>query len=200
MSYKKSLKYILIVAYPIAIGVTLFANKIILLVFNEEFTPSIPALQILVWAVFFSYLAHATLYTLNSINRQIIYTKITFLAMVLNVVLNVIFIPLFSFIGASLTTLFTEFIGFSLMFYYLKRYFGDSIRYIFMVKSIFLMLMSSMIMLCLIKFISAELSFIIGIGIYLVLLCLFGVFTREDVNLFKNALIPLHAQGVNKNE
>ena len=199
-SYEKSLKYILIIAFPIAIGITFFADKIILLIFKEEFAPSIPALQILIWAVFFSYLAHVTVYTLNSINRQIIYTKITFLAMVLNVVLNVIFIPLFSFIGASLTTLFTEFIGLSLMFYYLKRYFGDSIRYVFMAKSIFLMLMSSMIMLCLIKFISAELSFITGIGIYLVLLCLFGVFTREDVNLFKNALIPLHTQGVNKDE
>jgi len=154
----------------------------------------------LIWAVFFSYLAHVTVYTLNSINRQIIYTKITFLAMVLNVVLNLIFIPLFSFIGASLTTLFTEFIGLSLMFYYLKRYFGDSIRYVFMAKSIFLMLMSSIIMLCLIKFVSTQLSFVISIGMYLVLLYLLSVFTKEDVNLFKKVLTPLYTKGVNKGE
>lgn len=199
-SYKKSLKYILIVAYPIAIGVTLFANKIILLVFKEEFTPSIPALQILVWAVFFSYLAHATLYTLNSINRQIIYTKVTSLAMVLNIILNLIFIPSFSFIGASLTTLFTEFIGFFLMFYYLKRYFENSIRYCFLVKFIFIMVTISIIMLTLKKFINAELSFTIGVGIYLILLYLLNIFTKEDVKLFKTVLTPLHTKVVNKGE
>jgi len=194
-SYEKSLKYILIIAFPIAIGVTFFADKIILLIFKEEFAPSIPALQILVWAVFFSYLAHATVYTLNSINRQMIYTKITFLAMMLNVVLNLIFIPLLSFVGASLATLFTEFIGFSLMFYYLKRYFGDSIRYAFMVKSIFVMLMISIIMLCLIKFINTELSFAIGMGAYLALLYLLNIFTKEDVNLFKSVLLPMYTKG-----
>ena len=197
-SYEKSLKYILIIAFPIAIGVTFFADKIILLIFKEEFAPSIPALQILVWAVFFSYLAHATVYTLNSINRQMIYTKITFLAMMLNVVLNLIFIPLLSFVGASLTTLFTEFIGFSLMFYYLKKYFGDSIRYAFMVKSVFVMLMISIIMLCLIKLINTELSFAIGMGAYLALLYFFNIFTKEDVNLFKSVLLPMYTKGVSK--
>jgi len=199
-SYKKSLKYILIVAYPIAIGVTLFANKIILLVFKEEFTPSIPALQILVWAVFFSYLAHATLYTLNSINRQIVYTKLTSLAMVLNIILNLIFIPSFSFIGASLTTLFTEFIGFFLMFYYLKRYFENSIRYYFLVKLIFIMVTISIIMLALKEFINTELSFAIGVGIYLIFLYLFNIFTKEDVRLFKTVLTPVHTKVVNKGE
>lgn len=199
-SYEKSLKYILIIAFPIAIGVSFFADKIILLIFKAEFAPSIPALQILVWAVFFSYLAHATLYTLNSINRQIIYTKITFLAMVLNVVLNLIFIPILSFVGASMTTLFTEFIGFSLMFYYLKRYFGNSIRYVFMVRSIFVMGIISILMLALTNFINAYLSFFICIGIYLAFLYLFSIFTKEDVTLFKNVLVPLPNKGVNKGE
>lgn len=146
-TYEKSLKYMMVIAYPIALGVTFFADKIILLIYTDEFTPSIPALQILVWAVFFSFLAHATVYTLNSINRQRIYTKIAFLTMILNVTLNLVFIPIFSFVGASFTTLFSEFIGFCLMYYYLRRYFGDSIRYSFMTKFIATMLIISTILL-----------------------------------------------------
>jgi len=184
-SYKKSLKYIMIVAYPIVICVTFFAPKIILLIFQEEFIPSIPALQILVWAVFFSFLAHATVYTLNSINRQIIYTKITFLAMVLNVALNLVFIPIFSFIGASFTTLFAEFLGFSLMFYYLKRYFGDSVRYSFMAKFIFVMLIVSTILIGFEKFVNAEISFTISMVAYIALLSFLNIFTKEDMNLFR---------------
>jgi O-antigen/teichoic acid export membrane protein len=184
-AYEKSMKYIMIIAYPIVIGVTFFASRIILLIYSEEFIPSISALQILAWAVFFSFLAHATVYTLNSTNRQIIYTKITFLAMVVNVALNLVFIPRFSFIGASFTTLVAEFIGFFLMFYYLKGYFGDSIRYNFMTKFIFIMLIISTILLSLENFINAEISFAISMVAYIAILILSNIITSEDIGMFK---------------
>jgi len=189
LSYEISLKGVMIIAYPIALGVTFFAPEIILLIYKDEFIPSIPALQILVWAVFFSFLAHATVYTLNSINRQIIYTKITFLTMALNVVLNLVFIPAFSFIGASFTTLFSEFIGFSLMFYYLKVYFRDSIRYNFMIKFIAIMLIILTILLSFEKFINAEISFAISMVAYIGFVFFSNIFTKKDMDLFRQIFL-----------
>jgi O-antigen/teichoic acid export membrane protein len=105
--------------------ITLSSEKIIYLVYGSEFLESAGSLKILIWATSFSFLAHSTLYTLNSINKQIIYTKITAISMFLNVILNILIIPKYGYIGASLTTLLTEFLGFFIMFLYLKNHFNE---------------------------------------------------------------------------
>lgn len=65
--YTRSLKYFAIIGMFIGIIAVLFAKEIILLIYGAGYEASIIALKILVWAIVFSFLAHATLYTLNSI-------------------------------------------------------------------------------------------------------------------------------------
>ena len=50
-SYETSFKYLLILGLPIAVGTTLLANPIILLIYKSGFTQSIVALQILIWSI-----------------------------------------------------------------------------------------------------------------------------------------------------
>jgi O-antigen/teichoic acid export membrane protein len=123
--YGRSLKYFAILGMLMGTIITLSSEKIIYLVYGSEFLESAGSLKILIWATSFSFLAHSTLYTLNSINKQIIYTKITAISMFLNVILNILIIPKYGYIGASLTTLLTEFLGFFIMFLYLKNHFNE---------------------------------------------------------------------------
>ncbi len=108
--YERYFKYMIIIGIPIAFGTTLLAEKIILLIFGQGFTESIIALQILVWTMIFTFAEAAYSQLLQSINKQLIITKITGICLILNILLNLILIPQFSYIGASFVMLLTTII------------------------------------------------------------------------------------------
>jgi len=107
-SYEKSFKYLLIIGFPIGVGGTFLANRIITLIYGFVYSPAIIAFQILVWSQVFVFLNVVLGTLLNSINRQTAYTKQCGLAAVLNVVLNLILIPKYSYVGASIATVATQ--------------------------------------------------------------------------------------------
>ncbi len=106
--YGKYLKFMLILSIPIGIGTTLLADKIILFIFGEGFTNSIIALQILIWTIVLTFVGVAFVKLLESTNRQRIITKISLICVVVNILLNLLLIPKFSYIGSSIATVFTE--------------------------------------------------------------------------------------------
>lgn len=116
LSLEKFFKYMVILGIPIGVGTTLLAQRFILLIFGAEYANSILALQILVWSsvLLFMSVPFATLFT--SLNRQEIGAKITGLCCALNIALNLILIPKYSLIGASIATVSTEFILLALHF------------------------------------------------------------------------------------
>jgi O-antigen/teichoic acid export membrane protein len=107
--YKRSIKYMLLIGIPIVIGVTLLADRIILLTFGSEYAPSIAILQVLIWSFLFASIGGVSGYLLNSINKQTTLTKIVGCGMVINVVLNIFLIPNYSYIGAGIATDLTRF-------------------------------------------------------------------------------------------
>jgi O-antigen/teichoic acid export membrane protein len=114
--YERSFKYLLTIGFPIGVGTTLLAARIIRLIYGLEYTPAIIALQVLVWSEVLIFMSVVFGTLLNSINRQIIVTKVCALAAVLNVALNLILIPKYSYIGASIATVATECFAFIFLF------------------------------------------------------------------------------------
>lgn len=119
--YEKSVKYMVIIAVPIGVGTSLLADKVILLIFGAEYSHSIIALQILIWFTVFAFVDGVFAQLFNSVNKQIILAKVTGSCALLNVLLNVILIPKYSYIGASIATVVTEFIALSLVFIWSLR-------------------------------------------------------------------------------
>lgn len=184
--YSISMKYMLVIGFMIGISTVILADNIIILIFGSEYQPSIIALQILIWAVFFSFLAHAPLYTLNSINRQVIYTKVVFIGVIVNIILNSILIPIYSLIGASAATVFTEFLGFFLLYYLVKKHTGyelenENISKIIVTVSIFI-ISYMLINLFVDKIISIALSFLLFCGSIYIL----KVVSDKDLILIKS--------------
>ena len=103
-----------IIAIPMGVGTTLLANKIILLIFGSQYTPSVVALQILIWSSVIIFLSGAFTILVQTSNKQMVVTQITAVNVVLNVVLNLILIPHFSYIAASVVTVVTELSAFLL--------------------------------------------------------------------------------------
>ena len=121
LMWKKYLRFMLILGLPIAVGTTLLAGRIVLLIFGEGYVPSVVVLQILIWSVVFIF-ANAPFFRLfESTNKQIIVTKITGVMVIVNVAINLVLIPRFSYVGASIATLITEFVVVTLAFVLAER-------------------------------------------------------------------------------
>ena len=169
------------------VATVLFSREIILLIYGDAYEASIPALKILIWAVVFSFMAHSTHYTLNSINKQIIYTKATALGAILNFILNMFAIQKWSYIGASITTVITEALGFIIMFIYLKSYLKEcTSSYYWVVKLTLIVLWSILGYYLTLKITQ---NFIILLLIYIFIYWLsvlsFKIIDTVDFNLFK---------------
>ena len=118
---ERAFKYLLIIGIPIGILTTELADKIILSVYGTGYAPSTIALQILVWSEVLIFINAVFGNLLNSINKQIIITYATAIAAILNVVMNLLLIPKYSFVGASIATVATEAFMFGFTFAWISR-------------------------------------------------------------------------------
>ncbi len=105
---ERALKYMLIIGVPIGILTTSLADKIISHVYGAEYAPSTIALQILIWSEVLIFGSVVLGNLLNSVNKQIVVTYQTAIAAILNVVMNLLLIPRYSYVGASIATVMTE--------------------------------------------------------------------------------------------
>lgn len=106
---EKYFKIMLMIGIPLGVLTTVFAKEIVLTIFGQDYHGTIIALKILIWGLV-SIFANAPFVKLfESINRQSLVTKVTGFAMIMNIILNMLLIPKFSYIGASIATLITEF-------------------------------------------------------------------------------------------
>lgn len=107
------------VAILFALPITLFAKPIINIIYGPAFIPAMTVLQIYVWGgigVAVSYLVHAILLAENMQKTSLF---ISMVAMVLNVVLNLIFIPIYGIEGAAWAT-FVSYLANILTLFFLK--------------------------------------------------------------------------------
>ncbi|MGB9936895.1 MAG: flippase [Methanobacterium sp.] len=188
-SYERSFKYLLIISLPIAVGTTLVADKIILLIYGNAFTPAIPALQILIWTVPFLFINGLSGNLLNSINRQLLITKVTCIAAVFNVIFNLALIPKFSLIGSSFATVVTELgLFFILSYVILKTNYFDLKS---AVKNFPAILISNGIMVALIIYLKDINLFVLiliaAVG-YFVAIFVTRAVDRQDILLLRNII------------
>ena len=183
MSFKMSFKYLNLLGFPIAVGVTLLADKIILLIYGSEFAPSILILRILIWTIPIIFLTYTFGILMVSINKQNLYLKIVLVSMVFNIVMNVIFVPEFSYIGASVITILTELISFVLFFYYLSKFICKVSIHSVLIKPA----IASVIMGLFISIFDINLFLIIPLAaiVYIVSLFILKTFSDEDMNIFR---------------
>lgn len=113
-TFERAMFYLMILALPVSVGSVLLAGPIISKVYGPVFEASIPALQILMLGLPFLFLNFPVGYLLNAANRQTINTINIAIVLGINIVLNFILIPKWNFIGASIASLTSTIILFSL--------------------------------------------------------------------------------------
>lgn len=103
--YSKYLQYMLLFGLPMAVGATLLADDIVILLFGEAFLPSAGALALLIWTLMLIFVNSPPAAMLNSDNRQWMVMVVTVVASLLNITLAFLLIPSYSLEGAALAAL-----------------------------------------------------------------------------------------------
>jgi O-antigen/teichoic acid export membrane protein len=186
-AYEKYFKYMVIIGIPLGVGTTLLADRIILLIFGGEYMPSVIILQILIWSSVFIYLSSAFGNLLMATNRQMTLTKVTAINASANVILNLILIPKFSYIGASIATVATEFsaLMFGIVLCWKIGYAIPNKEILTFGKVIAASLLMGVLIICL-KSLNLFLLIFVAMVIYFAVLCLLlKVFETEDIQIFK---------------
>lgn len=119
------LKKSLLVSAGSAVPIAVFGPYIIALLFTEEYLVSYIPLLILLMGYSISASFAAVNNTLSSIGRVHITFHITAVCGVLNVLMNILLIPILGISGAALATTVTMIVNFGIMVYFIHRYLGD---------------------------------------------------------------------------
>jgi O-antigen/teichoic acid export membrane protein len=118
----QAIRYLFYVALPMAFFVTLWAKPIVSMFYGARFDPSVAALQILIWSAALMYVTTILGSALVAANLQKLGLKITLLGAVLNISLNVLLIPEYSYFGASFATVVTVAFTLALILFFLGRH------------------------------------------------------------------------------
>lgn len=119
--YRKAAYYLCILAFPLGVGTTFLARRIIYFLYGDGFAPSFVVLQILIWAEAILFIAYLMGFLLNSIDKQHLFTIAAGVCAIGNIILNFILIPRYSFTGAAVTTFITEALSFGMLFYFTTK-------------------------------------------------------------------------------
>lgn len=118
----KVFKFFLMLIIPLVVGTVFLAGDIINVIGGAGFSESNIVLKILIFAlafIFFGNFTNAILLSAN-LQKKLMYA-LAFCA-VFNVVLNILVIPKYSYIGTAATSVATEFLVFAITLYLVKKY------------------------------------------------------------------------------
>lgn len=183
--YQKSIDLLAITFIPIAIVATIRARQIIELIYGPEYYPSTIALQILVWAVVLMSINAIFVNLLIAAGKQKKMITLYFVSLAVNIVLNFIGIPIFSYRASALASLICEIV----VFYPLLRFTIQEISY----KPSFLVALKSVAavvpavgLLFLIPGLHVFLQLCLFLLIYMSILFILRGITYGDILLFSS--------------
>ncbi len=117
--FERSFKVMFLLGFSIAALIFSLSDRIIALLFGEEYLPAANALKILVWSTATIFIGTVQTHATRASNQQGFTAKVVSASAVLNVVLNFILIPKYSLYGAAFATLASELFTFLLHSRYL---------------------------------------------------------------------------------
>ncbi|MBS3168175.1 flippase [Candidatus Woesearchaeota archaeon] len=182
-SINLSLKYLSILSFPIVIGTVILSSEIINLIYGSSYTTSSISLSLLISTIIFVFFNYSFANGLFVLNNEKYITKVALSAVLFNIITNFIFIPLYSYNGAALTTLFTEILIF--LFYFRKLSKSFKLSFIFLPKLIFCTILMGILTLFLDRL---NLFFVFNIifsaVFYMVFIFVLKIIDKEDMSRF----------------
>jgi O-antigen/teichoic acid export membrane protein len=185
--YRTSIKFILIVSLPIAVGGMILSIPLIRFLYTDEYLPSAIALKVLIWDIPFLMFTSFGGNITTIVNEERAAARIYGINTLANVILNLIAIPRFGVIGASLVTVVTDFVGALQFHFFLKRKMDLPDITGILIRAV---AASTIMGLIIWKLPNWNLFLLIGLGalIYGIALVVSGVITRDEWSMIRHGL------------
>ena len=188
VSFEKSIKYLMLVMIPLAVGTVFYSLDIIQLIYGHKYDVASSVLSILIWTVCLLFISGACNTLLNASHKELTVTKIYSIAAVFNIVLNFFMIPYLSYNGAAITTVLSDILIVIIQAYVIyrlghrpnKKLYADLIKITFGsgIMGIALYLLN----------LNMWIALPVGIIIYLVSVTLLKLFDDDDKYVIKEIL------------
>jgi O-antigen/teichoic acid export membrane protein len=187
-AYILSLRLLLMLALPVAVGTPFIARELILILGGGEYLPhSMIALQLLIGFFPFSCINQVTQYVLIALDQQRFLTKAFVIGVAFNLIANLIFIPMYSYQAAAVIAILSE-ITLLIPFYYCVR---RSLAPIPWLSIIWRPALASALMgavMGLLRGLNVLLLIPSAAVVYFVALIAVGAFSQEEMGLLKRLL------------
>jgi len=183
----KSLKFLLLLEVPIAFGLFSVARPLIITLYTDTFYEAALLLRIMCWAVVINALTTFLVNWLNSMGQQAQNAKSIFVAMIANIVFNLILIPRYQHVGAAVTVLLSECVYFVGVFLAVKDDVSLSLR-----KHIIKPVVASAVM-AIIAYLLSSVNLIVailaGVVVYLIMLITLRTLDEVDIMLLRQIIL-----------
>jgi len=189
MTIENAFRYLIIISIPISLGAFVYADKITILL-TKQYANAIPAFRISILGLIFIFLNFILGSVLNACNKQIQYTINLGLTVVVNIVANLILIPRFNHVGASIAAFLSAFFLFIISYYRANRL--VKLNKIKILKWFIKALAASLIMIFVTYFFKSYVRFYylapLGAILYVIFLFIVGGIKRADIIEFSRSL------------
>jgi O-antigen/teichoic acid export membrane protein len=180
--YQKSFDILSACGVILVVLVLVFSDKIIILLFGANFVRSALAFRILIFSTLSVYLGIGSGSLLVAIDKQKATMWFYLLGAPLSIILNLILIPRFGFLGAAISNVTVMILVVSLTFYYVSTKAKISLDTVKLKKAIFAALATSVVLFYL-KRLKLFISIPIGVFLYLFLIILIKAIDKDDIVL-----------------
>ncbi len=190
-TWEKSIKLLIIISLPIAVGVCLLADRFIYLFYSPEYSNSIAALTILGLSIPWRFVTTINLFTLYATDKQKQATIMIVISASFNIILNLYLIPKFSYIGASWATVFSETLSFLLFFGFVCIVLNLKINILkILLKPAIAAFLMGLFIYKFSHLFNLAITIILSAVIYIALLFMFRSFDEQDRYLLRR-ILPL---------
>lgn len=182
ITFERAMNYLIIISLPISIGIASLADKIIL-IFKSGFQGAILPLEINIAALLFMFASYPIGSLLNACDKQLTNTVNMAVTVIASVILNLILIPKFQAVGASITVLLTSILMLILGLTQVPKIIAcrpGKILKIF-AKSMFASLIMMTLIIILKKYLNVFLIVPIAAFSYFVILYFLKAFSKKDL-------------------
>ena len=192
--YERSFKYLYIIGLPISFGSYFLAERIIFFLYGKAYSASVIALQVISWYLFIKFLNFLLGTVLSSVDRQNKRVLGQGLTAGFNVMLNLLLIPKFGYVGAAWATFATEVFLFAVYYWHVSK----SLYFLNFIKILIKPLIAVFGMFLFIQIANTGLilTILLSAVIYFALLYMLKTLDKKDYDIinsiFKNGKIQSH--------
>lgn len=181
--YQKTFDILSVGGVLLAVLVLVFADKIIILLFGANFARSALTFRILIFSTLSVYLGIGSGSLLVSIDKQKATMWFYLLGAPLNILLNLILIPRFGFVGAAISNVTAMFLIVSLTFYFIGARIKILLEITKLKKAVIAGIAAMIVLFLYLKDINLFISIPAGILLYVVFIILLKAIDIEDLTL-----------------